>query len=82
MDVSELPLMVIRKALRLRGILVGSRHTAESLWGAMGPGLEERTRLGPPGVDIQSFTPGPGDVRGLARALRAAEPDAAPAGSG
>jgi glycosyltransferase involved in cell wall biosynthesis len=41
-----------------RGVLVGSRHTAESLWAAMDdPGLEARTRLGPPGVDIASFTP-------------------------
>src|SRR5215212_7283552 len=33
-------------------VLVGSRHTAESLWQAMGdPGLPDHTRLGPPGVD-------------------------------
>ena len=32
------------------GVLVGSRHTAESLWEAIGdPGLPARTRLGPPG---------------------------------
>ena len=31
-----------------RGILVGSRHTAESLWAAMDdPSVPERTRLGP-----------------------------------
>ena len=36
-----------------RGVLVGSRHTAESLWAALRePGLRERTRLGPPGVDV------------------------------
>ena len=41
-----------------RGVLVGSRHTAESLWAAMDdPGLEGRTRLGPPGVDIEQFGP-------------------------
>jgi glycosyltransferase involved in cell wall biosynthesis len=41
-----------------RGVLVGSRHTAESLWAAMDePGLEERTRLGPPGVDVTAFAP-------------------------
>ncbi|HEY5260488.1 MAG TPA: glycosyltransferase, partial [Solirubrobacteraceae bacterium] len=35
-------------------VLVGSRHTAESLWEALGdPALEQRTRLGPPGVDIE-----------------------------
>lgn len=39
-------------------VLVGSRHTAESLWEVMGrPGLEERTRLGPPGVDTTTFRP-------------------------
>jgi len=41
-----------------RGVLVGSRHTAESLWAAVGePTLEARTRLGPPGVDIAAFGP-------------------------
>ena len=40
------------------GILVGSRHTAESLWAAIDdPTLPARTRLGPPGVDIQRFVP-------------------------
>jgi glycosyltransferase involved in cell wall biosynthesis len=39
-------------------VLVGSRHTAESLWDALGdPTLPERTRLGPPGVDIGRFAP-------------------------
>jgi glycosyltransferase involved in cell wall biosynthesis len=41
-----------------QGILVGSRHTAESLWElAADPGLEARTRLGPPGVDVHAFRP-------------------------
>ncbi len=41
-----------------RAVLVGSRHTGESLWAAMQePGLRERTRLGPPGVDVEAFTP-------------------------
>jgi glycosyltransferase involved in cell wall biosynthesis len=40
------------------GVLVGSRHTAESLWAALGdPALPARTRLGPPGVDVASFVP-------------------------
>ena len=40
------------------GVLVGSRHTAESLWEAMAdPSLPERTRLGPPGVDVHEFRP-------------------------
>jgi glycosyltransferase involved in cell wall biosynthesis len=40
-------------------VLVGSRHTAESLWAALPevPGLEEKTRLGPPGVDTEEFAP-------------------------
>jgi glycosyltransferase involved in cell wall biosynthesis len=43
-----------------RGVLVGSRHTGESLWAAVPvPGLESRTRLGPPGVDVERFTPRP-----------------------
>jgi glycosyltransferase involved in cell wall biosynthesis len=40
------------------GILVGSHHTAVSLWEALGdPELPRRTRLGPPGVDVKRFTP-------------------------
>jgi glycosyltransferase involved in cell wall biosynthesis len=41
------------------GVLVGSRHTAESLWNALPdvPGLREKTRLGPPGADIELFRP-------------------------
>jgi len=40
------------------GVLVGSRHTAESLWAAVpAEGLEARTRLGPPGVDTREFAP-------------------------
>src|SRR4051812_3070251 len=39
---------------RARGILVGSRHTAESLWAEMDDAtVGERTRLGPPGVDVE-----------------------------
>jgi glycosyltransferase involved in cell wall biosynthesis len=50
------------------GVLVGSRHTAESLWAALPevPSLKEKTRLGPPGVDTGRFKP--------------LSPDAAPAG--
>jgi glycosyltransferase involved in cell wall biosynthesis len=43
-----------------RTVLVGSRHTAESLWAAMeDPALPARTRLGPPGVDVEAFRPRP-----------------------
>jgi glycosyltransferase involved in cell wall biosynthesis len=39
-------------------VLVGSRHTAESLWDAMGDdALATRTRLGPPGVDVAEMRP-------------------------
>jgi glycosyltransferase involved in cell wall biosynthesis len=39
-------------------VLVGSRHTAESLWTALpDSGLEAKTRLGPPGVDVHRFRP-------------------------
>jgi glycosyltransferase involved in cell wall biosynthesis len=42
-----------------QGVLVGSRHTAESLWAALPEvaGLPGKTRLGPPGVDTEAFQP-------------------------
>lgn len=57
------------------GILAGSRHTAESLWRALGQEwvvehrVVQRTGLGPPGVDVQRFRPrGPaGAAAGIAR---------------
>jgi glycosyltransferase involved in cell wall biosynthesis len=54
-----------------RGVLVGSLHTAESLWAAMGDaGLPARTRLGPPGVDVDVFRPRePEEARNAARSL-------------
>jgi glycosyltransferase involved in cell wall biosynthesis len=60
-----------------RAILVGSRHTAESLWAALeGMGLPSRTRLGPPGVDVAEFAPRPraeavARLRGLSARLEA-----------
>jgi glycosyltransferase involved in cell wall biosynthesis len=50
--------------------LVGSLHTAEDLWATVGPGgLEERTLLGPPGVDTRTFRPRPANeaTQGLGR---------------
>jgi glycosyltransferase involved in cell wall biosynthesis len=42
------------------GVLVGSLHTAESLWEVMGdPELPRKTRHGPPGVDVHAFRPLP-----------------------
>jgi glycosyltransferase involved in cell wall biosynthesis len=44
-----------------RTVLVGSGHTAESLWAALGAEcgaqVKRRTRLGPPGVDVERFVP-------------------------
>jgi glycosyltransferase involved in cell wall biosynthesis len=70
-----------------RGVLVGSRHTAESLWAAIGdPELPDRTRLGPPGVDVVNFAPRePGAARrgleDLVRRLEAEAPSEADDGS-
>jgi glycosyltransferase involved in cell wall biosynthesis len=43
-----------------QGVLIGSAHTAESLWAALAdlPDLREKSRLGPPGVDVEEFSPG------------------------
>jgi len=62
------------------GVLVGSRHTAESLWEVADmPGLPARTRLLPPGVDTRRFRPRPVDeaaarLRTLAARLEADPP--------
>jgi glycosyltransferase involved in cell wall biosynthesis len=60
------------------GVLVGSGHTAGSLWRALDdPGLQRKTRLGPPGVDTSLFAPislaeARLRLQGLAADLRAA----------
>src|SRR5918997_1860280 len=56
-------------------VLVGSRHTGESLWEVLAdePGLPDRTRLGPPGVDVHSFRPGTGDLERLAHRVGSGE---------
>ncbi len=66
--------------VRARAVLVGSRHTAESLWAAMPlEGLRERTFLGPPGVDVHAFVPAAdktaatGELDALVRWLDSAE---------
>jgi glycosyltransferase involved in cell wall biosynthesis len=54
------------------GVLVGSRHTAASLWRALeDTQVERRTRLGPPGVDVERFAPRERDAAGAALALLA-----------
>ncbi len=61
------------------GVLVGSGHTAGRLWDTLDdPELPEKTRLGPPGVDVQRFRPRSPDERapGL-RALAARMPEEA-----
>lgn len=41
-----------------RCVLVGSRHVAETLWELLPDlALEAKTRLGPPGVDVEAFQP-------------------------
>jgi glycosyltransferase involved in cell wall biosynthesis len=60
------------------GVLTGSRHTAESLWETLDdPDLPGKTRLGPPGVDVEEFARPAGDdpvarIRSLAAELRPA----------
>jgi len=68
-------------------VLVGSRHTAESLWAALPSvaGLQEKTRLGPPGVDTEGFRPRvlSRQEGGLADSpVRTPPPTAPPAGEG
>ena len=63
------------------GVLVGSEHTAGSLFEALSgePSLRRRTRLGPPGVDVHEFRPRKADLHSLANRPAAAwggEPDA------
>lgn len=68
-----------------RAVLVGSHHTAASLWETVAlDGLAEKTRLGPPGVDVEAFTPLPeGADRGAALTdLAGALEDADPGGLG
>jgi glycosyltransferase involved in cell wall biosynthesis len=67
------------------GVLVGSHHTAASLWHALAEeGLVERTRLGPPGVDIERFAPRDAASAGagigvLVKRLRASDASVGPA---
>jgi glycosyltransferase involved in cell wall biosynthesis len=66
---------------RAGGVLVGSHHTAASLWRAMDDdNLPARTRLGPPGVDVERFAPrepaaAVAGLAALASRLRAAGED-------
>ena len=50
------------------GVLVGSEHTANSLFEVLvdEPSLPDRTRLGPPGVDVHEFRPREPDLEALA----------------
>jgi glycosyltransferase involved in cell wall biosynthesis len=62
------------------GILAGSSHTARALFETVpDPALPERTRLGPPGVDVHRFRPHSDDealqdLDGLAATLADEEP--------
>ena len=65
---------------RARGVLVGSRHTAESLWEALDdPELPGRTRLGPPGVDVHEFRPRAADAAAAGLRALAGRLEGAPA---
>ena len=63
---------------RAATLLVGSGHTARRMFELLhDPGLAQRTRLGPPGVDTQAFRPrelaeAQADVRTIAERLLAA----------
>ncbi len=67
-----------------RTVLVGSHHTASSLWDALAdPALERRTRLGPPGVDVERFVPrDPAQAREGLRVLTARLRAGADSGTG
>jgi glycosyltransferase involved in cell wall biosynthesis len=73
---------------RARAVLVGSRHTALSLWRTLpDPELPRRTRLGPPGVDVTRFAPraparAAAGVRELAARLRTGAAQALAGGEG
>ena len=62
------------------GILAGSSHVAQALFEVIpDPGLRDRTRLGPPGVDVGRFRPhrddeALADLSSLAEALSAEPP--------
>src|SRR4051794_1596268 len=63
------------------GVLAGSSHTARALFEVVpAPDLPQRTRLGPPGVDVHRFRPHPeaealANLATLADALGAETPD-------
>lgn len=70
-------------------VLVGSHHTAASLWETVQlEGLEEKTRLGPPGVDIEAFTPlepgedASGELERLASGIASASEETAASDAG
>jgi glycosyltransferase involved in cell wall biosynthesis len=73
---------------RATAVLVGSHHTAASLWEAIGDEeLPRRTWLGPPGVDVERFAPREPEaaargLRRLAVELRRQANDAEPQQSG
>jgi glycosyltransferase involved in cell wall biosynthesis len=62
------------------GVLVGSLHTGESLWKALPdlPNLKDKTRLGPPGVDVEEFQPLEASIDGPSTTPRAGSSMLAP----
>jgi glycosyltransferase involved in cell wall biosynthesis len=66
-----------------RTVLVGSRHTGESLWAAMqDDGLPDRTRLGPPGVDVAEFRPRDDAAAGVAALIERLDASGGDVGEG
>jgi glycosyltransferase involved in cell wall biosynthesis len=67
----------VEGAARAKAFLVGSRHTAQTLWDELDdPSVPPRTRLGPPGVDVERFAPREVDLGALRDRLAAIAPAA------
>ncbi|MDA0179897.1 glycosyltransferase [Solirubrobacter phytolaccae] len=68
----------VEGAARAKAFLVGSRHTGQTLWDELDdPSVPPRTKLGPPGVDVERFTPRAVDLGVLRERLAAIAPAAA-----
>lgn len=68
----------VEGAARAKAFLVGSRHTGQVLWDELDdPTVPPRTKLGPPGVDVERFAPRTVDLGALAERLAAIAPAAA-----
>lgn len=67
----------VEGAAPAKAFLVGSRHTGQTLWDELDdPTVPPRTKLGPPGVDVERFAPRAVDLRDLRNRLAAMAPAA------